>query len=523
MKSTTVKNLIVLVLCSAIILFVSGSYSEAASYYVDSMNGNDNNTGLEQTSAWKTINKVNSINISPGDSVLFKRGGIWREQLTVSSSGNSSGFITFSAYGMGNNPIIMGSNSIKGWVENNSKWTKDFSKRPRGVWFINKTGDIIWGAKRKSLDELINEYDWYWNSGILYIVIDGNPDEKFKSVEVSDREYCIGFNSGTRDNICVSEFELLFAWRRGVVAGWDKTRQSKNWIIEKNIIHHIGDRIAELGDGIAYYALNATIRNNTIYEIGSHGVYLISYKSPCRNNVVEYNEIYNSYHTGIDVMGYGGLLDNTTLRYNTIYNTDDFTKEGLNGRSTGMNGIYTSGVESPVINVKIYNNLVFNTLSGGIHIGKKSYNINIHNNTVYKTRHSWSSPIYTTTEGPVTIKNNIGVNGKSGALKIYGSLENKTIDYNCWYQEQGSVIVFAGKDYANWEIYKNETKFDTHSINKNPLFINPTVDLTSYDFQIQSNSPCKDNGTNTGLSRDYDGTPVPQGNGYDIGAYERKK
>lgn len=519
----TVRNLIISVLCSWIALFAFSSYSEAANYYVDSVKGNDSNSGLEQSFPWRTINKVNSMSFSPGDSVLFKRGGIWREQLTISSSGDASGFITFSAYGEGNNPIIKGSDSITGWTQINNKWTKYIANRPRGLWCINKNGNIIWGAKRKSVDKLTNEYDWCWNSGKLYIVTDKNPDVKFKSVEVSNREYCIGFNSGTRNNICVSDFELMFAWRRGVVGGWDKAKQSKNWIIEKNIIHHIGDRITELGDGIAYYALNSTIRNNTIYEIGSHGVYLISYKSPCRNNVVEYNEIYNSYHTGIDVMGYGGPLDNTTLRYNTIYNTNDFTKEGLNGKSTGMNGIYTSGVESPVTNVKIYNNLVFNTLSGGIHIGKESYNINIYNNTVYKTRHSWSSPIYTTTEGSVTIKNNIGINSKSGALKIFGSLYNKIIDYNCWYQESGSLITHVGKEYSDWNLYIKETKFDTHSINKNPLFVNPTVHLTSNNFRLRSNSPCIDSGTDTGLSCDYDGSSVPRGKDYDIGAYEFNK
>ncbi|MCK4965617.1 right-handed parallel beta-helix repeat-containing protein, partial [bacterium] len=447
-----------LLICGAV-FFMFGSHSEAATYYIDAGIGDDSNSGLSHFSPWKTINKVNSMDFSPGDSVLFKRGGIWREQLTVSSSGNSSGYITFSAYGTGNNPIIMGSDSITGWTENNNKWTKDFTNKPGGLWFINKTGDIIWGAQRKSLDELINEYDWCWNSGILYIVSGSNPDEKFRSIEVSWRRYCIGFNSGTRNYICVSDFELMFAYRRGVVGGWDETNQSKKWIIEKNIIHHIGEREDEYGDGIAYYALDAVIRNNNIYEIGNHGIYSISYKSPSTNVVIEYNTICNSCHTGIDVMGYGGIHKDIIIRYNIVYYTDYF----LNTRPRKSNAIYISGPYSELRDVEIYNNIVFNSASAGIHIGKNTHNIEVFNNTVYKTRDEWSSAFYSTTEGAVTIKNNIGMNGKSGALKVFGSLENKTIDYNCWYQETGSIIAYAGKDYADWNTYKNETNFDAHS------------------------------------------------------------
>ena len=52
-----------------------------------------------------------------------------------------------------------------------------------------------------------------------------------------------------------------------------------------------------------------------------------------------------------------------------------------------------------------------------------------------------------------------------------------------------------------------------------PLF----VDVRINDYRLQSNSPAKDVGVNIGLSKDSVGTPVPQGTGVDIGAFEYKE
>ena len=38
----------------------------SATYYVDATNGNDGNTGLSESSAWKTIVKVNASRFNPG-------------------------------------------------------------------------------------------------------------------------------------------------------------------------------------------------------------------------------------------------------------------------------------------------------------------------------------------------------------------------------------------------------------------------------------------------------------------------
>ena len=113
-----------LVLGILVLFLINGVY--AANYYVSSSLGNDSYNGLSEATAWKTISKLNSMTFSPGDNILFRRGDIWREQLIVSSSGNSGNPITFGAYGSGEKPIISGANNYNStinWVnEQGNLW-----------------------------------------------------------------------------------------------------------------------------------------------------------------------------------------------------------------------------------------------------------------------------------------------------------------------------------------------------------------------------------------------------------------
>ena len=91
-----------------------------ATYYVDATGGNDSNDGLSTGTAWKTIAKVNGQTFAAGDSVLFKRGGVWQESLAPPSSGTSGNPISFDAYGTGDAPTITGALNL-----GSTSWTLD--------------------------------------------------------------------------------------------------------------------------------------------------------------------------------------------------------------------------------------------------------------------------------------------------------------------------------------------------------------------------------------------------------------
>jgi hypothetical protein len=67
-------------------------------------------------SPFATIAQVNAHSFAAGDSILFNRGDVWRETLTVPSSGSAGSPIVFSAYGTGSDPIIDGSALLTSWT-----------------------------------------------------------------------------------------------------------------------------------------------------------------------------------------------------------------------------------------------------------------------------------------------------------------------------------------------------------------------------------------------------------------------
>ena len=97
-----------------------------------------------------------------------------------------------------------------------------------------------------------------------------------------------------------------------------------------------------------------------------------------------------------------------------------------------------------------------------------------------------------------------------------GTLSKMIVDYNCWYESSGSLALIAGTyyDYASqWTEYQNASGQDAHSIHANPL-LNP-------DYTLAKNSPCINTGTTTVfVTDDYNQTARPQGEKYDIGAFE---
>jgi len=93
-----------------------GRTIDGYTYYVDATAGDDGDAGTF-AAPFQTIAKVNSLSLSAGESVGFKRGETWRETLTVPDSGAAGNPITFGAYGTGADPIISGADLKTSWTE----------------------------------------------------------------------------------------------------------------------------------------------------------------------------------------------------------------------------------------------------------------------------------------------------------------------------------------------------------------------------------------------------------------------
>ncbi len=90
-------------------LFLFNTLFSQTTYYI-SMDGDDEDDGQSELTPWETIDKVNAIILSPGDKILFERGGIciYTGQIEISQSGTPTDPITIGAYGEGAHPVISG-------------------------------------------------------------------------------------------------------------------------------------------------------------------------------------------------------------------------------------------------------------------------------------------------------------------------------------------------------------------------------------------------------------------------------
>ena len=93
----------------AVSVKAEGNTATGTTYYVDSNGGNDSNEGTSEGKAFQTLDKVNTLDLEPGDTVLLKRGSVFEDQalkFTKEDSGTAEAPVRISAYGEGNRPQI---------------------------------------------------------------------------------------------------------------------------------------------------------------------------------------------------------------------------------------------------------------------------------------------------------------------------------------------------------------------------------------------------------------------------------
>ena len=143
------KNILALLLLLPALVF------GGTTYYVSS-GGNDMNDGKSAQTAWKTIERVNTVNLLPGDKVLFNGGDSFIGKVTIKNSGTSSNIITISSYGTGYPRILSGDSS--GIQLLNCEYVK-----VSGLHLIGKGIDTLHrrGATDTVPDPLLHQSDWH--------------------------------------------------------------------------------------------------------------------------------------------------------------------------------------------------------------------------------------------------------------------------------------------------------------------------------------------------------------------------
>ncbi|HEX3740282.1 MAG TPA: polysaccharide deacetylase family protein [Terriglobales bacterium] len=161
--------------------------ASATTYYVDP-SGSNANDGLSPQTPWRTLLKVGISTFLPGDSILFKRDGVWNEWLTPPSSGTAGNLIKFDAYGNGQPPEFTGryATTTAQWTNTSGNiWQSTLSATQAISQLKFVQFGSIWGNAQASQTSVAHNRDWYYDSvnQILYVYSSaGNPVTTYGSV-----------------------------------------------------------------------------------------------------------------------------------------------------------------------------------------------------------------------------------------------------------------------------------------------------------------------------------------------------
>ncbi|AXT57979.1 T9SS C-terminal target domain-containing protein [Aquimarina sp. AD1] len=466
------KKMKLIIMLSVLVGFFA---SAQKTYYVSSQNGNDNNSGLDQNVAFKSIQKaVNSVN--EGDTVRILSGiytggndSPWSE-IFMSISGSEGKYITFSGVpdAQGKLPTIV-SASVK------------------GIDMLGSSYVII-----ENLEFVPANQD-----------VKGMIDNPSFGLELWRARRAIGIDNGSHHIIIRNNYVHDFPGNGIAIGG------SEVVLIEGNLVEHCAFRSQNGNSGISSYQ-PANLDVSSFPEYPNHR---IIYK----NNVSRYNVNLRGFLGGGNRItdGNGIIVDD---------HIQDQKENGVpyNSRTLLIGNIcYGNGGQGINVfssdNVDVYNNTLFDNAQS-TRISNPAYPIAVGDSQLSIGRVK-----------NARVKNNILYNSNDSKTTIsrYQD-ENITYDQNIHWNITGNPEPINSNDFIVNPKLKNiqalsESQTILLATTSNPFNINgasaklftPTENnnFPVQDMNLQSNSPAIDRGVNVGF-----GTII--GGSIDIGAKE---
>ena len=105
MKKTLSIILALTILMSSLCIFAFAE-DDKIYYYIDSIDGDDASSGLTEAEAVKSIAGLKDLVIGPGTHFLFRCGGEYECEVTLTCSGTKDNPVVISSYGEGEKPLL---------------------------------------------------------------------------------------------------------------------------------------------------------------------------------------------------------------------------------------------------------------------------------------------------------------------------------------------------------------------------------------------------------------------------------
>ncbi|HHW00180.1 MAG TPA: DUF5123 domain-containing protein [Clostridiaceae bacterium] len=485
-------------------------------YYVDSVNGNDNNNGTSESTPWKTLSKVNSMTFQPGDQIKFKAGGSWTGQLLPKGSGSSGNPIVITKYGTGADPIIDGAGaSYTMRLHNQQYW------EIRNIEIMNTA----------STDALrIGLYITATDAGTLNHIYVQNVyfhDIRSKAPNYSpgSHESAGSFTGAIVGRIFGNTVPTRFNDVRIENCTFRNTDRNMFYFFDSPW-YNDSELGMSGGAGAMFNSTNVVVRNNYAVDIPGTGTCLCS----CDGAIVEYNILDNTQcNVPANVAGVACSTwssQDCIYQYNEVMNTNgtadgqSFDNDGACRRcifqynySHDNNGgffLVCSLSSCKVFDSVCRYNISQNDRTGLFDHRAASYNTKIYNNTIY-IKSGLTVPMFR----PDT-------DSKKGTAAFYNNIfYNMGGSMGTGYNPYGNFTWSNNVFYGNFATTPN----DANKITSDPMLVNPgsggngrtTVD----GYKLKPNSPCINTGmiiSNNG-GKDYWGNPLYNGSP-DRGAHE---
>lgn len=260
-------------------------------YYISSKGGATEGTDINNP---MSLTEANKRTFYGNDKILFKCGEEFFGTIKFKIDAEDGEMVYIGSYGEGDKPIISGANTIlsaNAWQkEDNGLYRMDMLDssivsgfgtlgiEPYNVGFIRTEEGKIFGNRKATKEELINEMDFACDERYLYVKCTDNPSVKYGQLKTVARNDLVVVYSNT----IVTNLDIKDTGAHGIVK---KDSEVKNVYIHDCIIQNIGGSVlsgdlVRYGNGIEFY--NGNIENIVVQNNIFRNIYDVSFT--CQGN-----------------------------------------------------------------------------------------------------------------------------------------------------------------------------------------------------------------------------------------------
>jgi hypothetical protein len=467
-------------------------------YYV-SISGNDSNNGTREK-PFRTVDKVNSLDLQPGETVFFEGGSSFQGTLLLDSADNGSKDkpVIITSYGNGTSTID-GNTKEAVIIKSDYFELKNINAHGAGRKEGNTTSGIhIENAKHGLVEQIITE--GFQKSGLQLISSENVVINKITAQ-----------NNGFSGIYVTGDFE-----RNGRILQPGE-RTSNRIIIREciaesnpgdpsNLTNHSGNGIfVESTDNVL---IEYCVATNNGWDMPHSGTGPIGiWTSSCDSVTIQHCISYDNKTRGWDGGGFGidGGVTNSVIQYCLSYDNigAGYGVYHWDGASNWRNNTIRYSISINDARNSHYGSISF---WNGSRDSKQFTNCQIYNNVVYNQYSSNVVFIENCQTAKFIFSNNIFI-GNNDIVK--GTVSDDKFLGNTYWQTAGSTINFRGyKTLQEWANATGQELYDGQLKGKymDPLLIGPFTTTLSdpkqlkslTGFKLHTNSPIKDGGVYLG-------------------------